>query len=100
MSARLFVRGAELEIGGEDPQERLGKGFQTLGGKGYNSLAGFRGATVGLSLAPSLAACAADHGFSDQAHMTREFQRWWGRTPSAVLASAGLLAVATASGYP
>ncbi|MDP3653749.1 MAG: helix-turn-helix domain-containing protein [Rhodoferax sp.] len=66
----------------------------------WKCLARVRRATAGLSHAPSLVACAADHGFSDQAHMTREFQRWWGRTPSAVLASAGLLAVATASGYP
>lgn len=43
--ARLFVRGAELEIGGEDPQERLVKGFQTLVDKVYTSLPVLRGAT-------------------------------------------------------
>lgn len=43
--ARLFVRGAELEIGGEDPQERLLKGFQTLVDKVYTSLPVLRGAT-------------------------------------------------------
>ncbi|CDZ41692.1 Putative ATPase-like protein [Neorhizobium galegae bv. officinalis] len=42
---RLFVRGAELEIGGEDPQERLVKGFQTLVDKVYTSLPVLRGAT-------------------------------------------------------
>jgi len=43
--ARLFVRGAELEIGGEDPQERLVKGFQVLVDKVYTSLPVLRGAT-------------------------------------------------------
>ncbi|MCJ8236997.1 BREX system P-loop protein BrxC [Peteryoungia algae] len=43
--ARLFVRGAELEIGGEDPQERLIKGFQVLVDKVYTSLPVLRGAT-------------------------------------------------------
>lgn len=44
-NAQLFVRGAELEIGGEDPQERLVKGFQTLVDKVYTSLPVLRGAT-------------------------------------------------------
>ncbi len=65
----------------------------------WKCLARVRRAASCLAHAPSLAACAADHGFADQAHMTREFQRWLGRTPSAVLASSDLLAVATASGY-
>ncbi|MEH3038501.1 MAG: BREX system P-loop protein BrxC [Sphingomonas paucimobilis] len=43
--ARLFVRGTELEIGGEDPQERLVKGFQVLVDKVYTSLPVLRGAT-------------------------------------------------------
>ncbi|MGV1822751.1 BREX system P-loop protein BrxC [Agrobacterium sp. CG160-95] len=43
--ARLFVRGGELEIGGDDPQERLVKGFQTLVDKVYTSLPVLRGAT-------------------------------------------------------
>ena len=43
--ARLFVRGAELEIGGEDPQERMIKGFQVLVDKVYTSLPVLRGAT-------------------------------------------------------
>lgn len=43
--ARMFVRGAELEIGGEDPQERLVKGFQALVDKVYTSLPVLRGAT-------------------------------------------------------
>ncbi|MDG6095025.1 BREX system P-loop protein BrxC [Acetobacter sp. AN02] len=43
--ARLFVRGSEPEIGGEDPQERLVKGFQVLVDKVYTSLPVLRGVT-------------------------------------------------------
>ncbi|MGO7398523.1 BREX system P-loop protein BrxC [Rhizobium ruizarguesonis] len=42
-NARLFVRGTELEIGGEDPQERLFKGFQVLIDKVYTNLPMLRG---------------------------------------------------------
>ncbi|MES2947667.1 MAG: helix-turn-helix domain-containing protein [Pseudomonadota bacterium] len=65
----------------------------------WKCLARVRHAASHLVHAPSLAACAADHGFADQAHMTREFRRWLGRTPSAVLASPEVLAVSAASGY-
>jgi hypothetical protein len=41
--ARMFVRGDELEIGGEDPQERITKGFQTLVDKIYVNLGMLRG---------------------------------------------------------
>ncbi|MEP3524000.1 MAG: BREX system P-loop protein BrxC [Hyphomicrobiales bacterium] len=37
-NARLFVRGEELEISGEDPQERISKGFQSLVDKVYTNL--------------------------------------------------------------
>jgi len=36
--ARMFVRGTELEIGGDDPQDRLVKGFQALVDKVYTNL--------------------------------------------------------------
>ncbi|MDF1607714.1 BREX system P-loop protein BrxC [Hoeflea sp. YIM 152468] len=36
--AKLFVRGVELEIAGDDPQERLTKGFQQLVDKVYTNL--------------------------------------------------------------
>lgn len=65
----------------------------------WKCLARVRRAAASLAHTPTLAACAADHGFADQAHMTREFQRWLGRTPSGVLASPELLAVVAASGY-
>lgn len=43
--ARMFVRGEELQIGGEDPQDRIVKGFQTLVDKVYVNLPMLRGAT-------------------------------------------------------
>ena len=41
--ARLFVRGDELEIGGEDAQERIIKAFQSLVDKVYTNLSMLRG---------------------------------------------------------
>ena len=42
-SARVFVRGEELEIGGEDAQERISKAFQSLVDKVYTNLPMLRG---------------------------------------------------------
>ncbi|OGB28106.1 MAG: hypothetical protein A3F78_14340 [Burkholderiales bacterium RIFCSPLOWO2_12_FULL_61_40] len=99
VSATVAVAARQLGVS-ERTLQRLVQGATGRQPAYWKCLARIRRATVGLPLAPSLAACAADHGFSDQAHMTREFQRWLGRTPSAVLASSGVLAVAAASGYP
>ncbi|WP_299416771.1 BREX system P-loop protein BrxC [uncultured Sulfitobacter sp.] len=41
--ARMFVRGNELEIGGEDAQDRITKAFQTLVDKVYTNLPMLRG---------------------------------------------------------
>ena len=41
--ARLFVRGDELEVGGEDPQDRISKAFQSLVDKVYTNLPMLRG---------------------------------------------------------
>lgn len=43
--ARMFVRGDELDIGGEEPQERIVKGFQGLVDKVYVNLPMLRGVT-------------------------------------------------------
>ncbi len=43
-----------------------------------------RAVTSSCSLAESLAEIAFDHGFSDQAHMSREFRKWLLITPSAL----------------
>ncbi len=42
-ASRLFVRGDELALGGEDPQERIVKAFQTLVDKVYVNLPMLRG---------------------------------------------------------
>ena len=42
-ASRLFVRGDELDLGGEDPQERIVKAFQTLVDKVYVNLPMLRG---------------------------------------------------------
>ena len=47
----------------------------------WRHLARLRGTTQALNAGSSLAELAADHGFSDQAHMTRAFRRWLGATP-------------------
>ena len=41
--ARLFVRGDELDLGGEEPQDRITKAFQTLVDKVYTNLPMLRG---------------------------------------------------------
>lgn len=43
--ARLFVRGDELDIGGDEPQERIVKAFQSLIDKVYFNLPMLRGVT-------------------------------------------------------
>ena len=44
-----------------------------------------------LSCSLPLADIAYENGYSDQAHMTREFVRWFGRTPNALSRNAVLL---------
>lgn len=43
-----------------------------------------RRAVLGLSAPVPLAEIACDHGYADQAHMTRAFTRWFGVTPAAL----------------
>lgn len=49
--------------------------------------------------APTLAETAADWGYVDQAHMTREFRRWLGTTPAALRGQPALQAALAATGY-
>lgn len=65
----------------------------------WRQLARVRRAAQALVHAPSLADCAADHGYTDQAHMSHEFQRWLCHSPGAVMASPTLQASLAASGY-
>jgi AraC-like DNA-binding protein len=51
------------------------------------------------TLAQSLAELAADHHFADQAHLSREFRRWFGVTPAQYRASPELRRTVASSGY-
>ena len=42
---------------------------------------------------------AADHGYADQAHMTRDLRRWFGASPSRLRAMPSLLAALASSGH-
>lgn len=46
-----------------------------------------------------LAELAADHGYADQAHMTRAFRRWLGVTPAGLRRDPERAALLAASGY-
>jgi AraC-like DNA-binding protein len=46
-----------------------------------------------------LAECAIDSGFSDQAHMTREFRHWFALTPALLRKSPAAASAILASGY-
>lgn len=48
----------------------------------WRLLARARRAVAALSSCPSLAEAAHACGYSDQSHMTRDFMRWFGRTPT------------------
>lgn len=49
--------------------------------------------------AASLADIAHAHGYADQAHMTREFRRWFGATPGRLRSGAEPLPMLDAPGY-
>jgi AraC-like DNA-binding protein len=49
-----------------------------------------RARRAAADVALPLAQLAGEHGFSDQAHMTREFRRWFGLTPRDLRADATL----------
>lgn len=54
----------------------------------WRNLARARRCARALFGAGPLVAIAADHGYADQAHMTREMQRWFGASPSRLRAEA------------
>lgn len=65
----------------------------------WRGLARARRAAAALHHDIPLAAIAADTGYADQAHMSRDFRRWFGLAPSRLRANPALLATATESGY-
>ena len=89
--ARLDVSARSLE--------RLLAARTRRGPSWWRSLARARRCARGLALATPLAELAADHGYADQAHMTRELRRWFGVTPARLRAMPVLLETLAASGY-
>lgn len=65
----------------------------------WRNLARVRRAARALSGRESLAAIAADHGYTDQAHLSRDFQRWFGTSPSLFRRSPDLHSTVADSGF-
>ncbi len=65
----------------------------------WKRLARLRRSAQSLSPEVPLAELAVDHGFSDQAHMTREFRQWLGTTPARVQTCASWRLLLAQSGY-
>ena len=65
----------------------------------WRNLARARRCARALAGAAPLAHLAAEHGYADQAHMTRDLQRWFGATPTRLRAMPSLLQALDASGH-
>jgi AraC-like DNA-binding protein len=65
----------------------------------WRGLARVRRAAAALSDPEPLAAIAADHGYADQAHMSRDFRKWFATTPTGFRSSPSLLAAIRDRGY-
>ncbi|HEY9028128.1 MAG TPA: helix-turn-helix domain-containing protein [Burkholderiaceae bacterium] len=89
--ARLGVSARSLE--------RLLSTHTQRGPLWWRNLARARRCARGLAGATPLAMLAADHGYADQAHMTRDLQRWFGASPSRLRAMPTMLAALASSGF-
>jgi AraC-like DNA-binding protein len=65
----------------------------------WRCLARVRRAAAALATAKSLAEIAVNENYADQAHLQREFKRWFGTTPARFKQQPELLATAMESGY-
>lgn len=65
----------------------------------WRALARVRRAAQALGGGEALAGIAADHGYADQSHLSRDCLRWLGQSPSALRRSPGLLATVAQAGY-
>lgn len=65
----------------------------------WRNLTRVRRAARALSGQESLSAIAADHGYTDQAHLSRDFQRWFGTSPSLFRRSPDLHVTVADSGF-
>ncbi|MBN7821572.1 helix-turn-helix domain-containing protein [Bowmanella yangjiangensis] len=64
----------------------------------WRQLGRARRAALALTRCQSLSAISADSGYSDQAHMTRDFSRWFGMTPRRLQQAPDRLALLAHSG--
>lgn len=65
----------------------------------WRALARVRRAALALGNAQPLAEIAADHGYADQAHFSRDCLRWLGQTPASLRDAPELLATVAQAGY-
>ncbi len=65
----------------------------------WHRLARARRCGRALAGAEPLAQLAADHGYADQAHMTRDLQRWFGAPPAQLRRMPAFLETLAASGH-
>jgi len=79
--------------------ERLLSGHTRRGPLWWRSLARARRCARALAGATPLADLAADHGYADQAHMTRDLRRWFGHAPTRLRAMPSLLDAISSSGH-
>lgn len=79
--------------------ERLTKRATSLPPRFWRALARVRRAAQQLATAQPLADIAADHGYADQAHFSRDCLRWLGQTPASLRRSPHLLTTLNQLGY-
>ena len=65
----------------------------------WRNLARARRCARALAGMVPLAELAADHGYADQAHMTRDLRRWFGATPTRLREMPGFLAMLDAPAF-
>ena len=65
----------------------------------WRALARVRSAALALGTTQPLAEIAADHGYADQAHFSRDCLRWLGQTPASLRGTPQLLATVAQAGY-
>ena len=79
--------------------ERLLSAHTRRGPLWWRNLARARRCARALAGAEPLAHVAAAHGYADQAHMTRDLQRWFGATPTRLRTLPAFLATLAAPAY-